>query len=74
MPISSPFLLPGVVLIGVGSWEIKILSLVILMVMDVLILFTSARVYEALLLYNGNKIKFKDLKKFLKEARGGKTA
>ena len=74
VPISSPFLLPGVVLIGVGSWEIKILSLVILMVMDVLILFTSARVYEALLLYNGNKIKFKDLKKFLKEARGGKTA
>ena len=74
VPISSPFLLPGVVLIGVGSWEIKLLSLVILMVMDVLILFTSARVYEALLLYNGNKIKFKDLKKFLKEARGGKTA
>lgn len=74
VPISSPFLLPGVVLIGVGSWEIKILSLVILIVMDVLILFTSARVYEALLLYNGNKIKFKDLKKFLKEARGGKTA
>ena len=29
---------------------------------------------HALLLYNGNKIKFKDLKKFLKEARGGKTA
>ncbi|MBR5666348.1 MAG: ABC transporter permease [Lachnospiraceae bacterium] len=74
IPISSPFLLPGVVLIGEGAWWIKLLSLAILFVMDVIILFTSARVYEALLLYNGNKIKLKDLKKFLKEAKGGKAA
>lgn len=74
IPISSPFLLPGVVLIGAGAWWVKLLSLAILVVMDIVILFTSARVYEALLLYNGNKIKFKDLKKFLKEAKGGKAA
>ena len=73
VPISSPFLLPGVCLIGVGTWWLKLTSLAILIVVDLVILVTSARVYEILILYNGSKIKFKDLFRFLKQAKGGKT-
>ena len=73
VPISSPFLLPGVCLIGVGAWWLKLTSLAILIVVDLVILVTSARVYEILILYNGSKIKFKDLFRFLKQAKGGKT-
>lgn len=74
LPISSPFLLPGICLIGVGSWWIKLLSLAILFVMDVIIMFAAARIYEILILYNGATIKPKELIKFLKQAKGGKGA
>ena len=73
-PISSPFLLPGVCIIGAGALWIRLASLAILLLLDFVILFASARVYEILILYNGSKIKLKDLGKFLKQAKGGKTA
>lgn len=73
VPLSSPFLLPGVCLVGVGAWWLKLCSLALLLVLDVIILFASARIYEALILYNGSTIKPKQLIKFLKQAKGGKT-
>ncbi|MBR7000389.1 MAG: ABC transporter permease [Lachnospiraceae bacterium] len=74
LPISSPFLLPGVMLVGVGAWWMKLLSIAILLVLDIVILTASARVYELLILYNGSTLKPKDLIKFLRQAKGGKTA
>ena len=74
VPLSSPFLLPGICVIGAGALWIRLVSIAILIVLDIIILFVSARVYEILIMYNGNKIKLKDLGKFLKQAKGGKTA
>ena len=74
LPISSPFLLPGVVLVGVGSLWLKLASIAILLVLDIVILIASARVYEILILYNGSTVKPKELIKFLRQAKGGKTA
>lgn len=74
VPLSSPFLLPGVCIIGVGAWWMKLVSLGILLVLNILILVASARIYEMLIFYNGATIKPKELIKFLKSARGGKTA
>ena len=74
LPVSSPFLLPGVCLIGVGTWWLKLLSVAILFVMDLIIMLAAARIYELLILYNGATIKPKELVKFLKQARGGKAA
>ena len=73
LPVSSPFLLPGICLIGVGTWWVKALSVAILFVMDIVIMFAAARIYELLILYNGATIKPKELVKFIKQAKGGKT-
>ncbi len=74
VPLSSPFFLPGICLVGVGSIWIKLAAVAILLVLDVIVLIASARVYEMLILYNGTKLKFKDIFKFLKQAKGGKAA
>ena len=74
VPLSTPFFLPGICLVGVGSLWIQLLAVAILAVLDLVVLVASARVYEILILYNGNKLKFKDIFKFLKQAKGGKAA
>lgn len=74
VPLSTPFFLPGICLVGVGSLWIQLLAVAILAVLDLVVLVASARVYEMLILYNGNKLKFKDIFKFLKQAKGGKAA
>ena len=74
VPLSSPFFLPGICLVGVGSIWLKLAAVAILLVLDVVVLVASARVYEMLILYNGTKLKFKDIFKFLKQAKGGKAA
>ncbi len=73
IPVSAPFLLPGVCIVGAGALWLRLVSLGILILLDLIVLFVSARIYEILIMYNGNKIKLKDLGKFLKQAKGGRT-
>lgn len=65
-PISSPFLLPGTVLIGKASLLIIGVAIVLQIVFIILLFKFVAKVYETLILHNGNTIKLKELIKISK--------
>lgn len=60
-PLSSPFALPSALLLGTMDIVQVILAVVILAVFVVLIAMLVAKVYEAIILHNGNRIKFGDM-------------
>lgn len=62
-PLSSPFILPGAILIGKAQSLIIIVSIVLLLVLIVLLFAFVSRVYETLIVHNGNKIGIKQLLK-----------
>jgi ABC-2 type transport system permease protein len=65
-PLSSPFLLPGAILIGRASF-LMAAGAIALQVLFIILLFRFvSKVYETLILHNGNKIKLKDLIKLSK--------
>ena len=62
-PVSSPFALPSAVLLGtLRPWEIA-LSVCLLAVFVALIAVVVGKVYEAIILHNGNRIKLSDILK-----------
>lgn len=61
LPISSPFVVPICVLIGKLPMGIALTSLVILLIVTGFLFSFTAKVYEALIFYNGNAMKFKDI-------------
>lgn len=62
-PISSPFALPSAVLLGsFGTWQV-VAATGILAAFVVLIAIVVSKVYEAIILHNGNRIKFGDMLK-----------
>lgn len=62
-PISSPFALPSAVLLGnLGTWQVAA-AIGILAAFVVLIAIVVSKVYEAIILHNGNRIKFGDMLK-----------
>ena len=67
-PLSSPFLLPGAMFVGKVSIGMSILSIAILVVFVLLLFKFVAKVYETLILHNGNKIGLKELIKISKNA------
>jgi ABC-2 type transport system permease protein len=67
-PLSSAFVLPGAILIGKASIPL-VIGAIALQVIFILLLFQFvSKVYETLILHNGNKIKLKDLFKISKTA------
>ena len=62
-PVSSPFALPSALLLGTLSMLEVIIAILILAVFVVLIAIVVAKVYEAIILHNGNRIKFGDMLK-----------
>lgn len=65
-PLSSPFVLPGAILVGKASMPI-IAAAIVLQILFIMLLFRFvAKVYETLILHNGNKIKLKELFKLSK--------
>ena len=60
-PISSAFLLPAALLIGKANVVIAMLSIVVLLLSIVLMFLFVAKVYEALILHNGSRIKMKEV-------------
>lgn len=60
-PLSSPFLMPGAILIGKAGVGMILGSFALLLVLIALLFLFVARVYEALIVYNGNRIGLKQL-------------
>ena len=60
-PVSSPFALPSALLLGTMDMAQCIIAVLILAVFVVLIAMVVAKVYEMIILHNGNLIKFKDI-------------
>lgn len=60
-PVSAPFSLPSGILLGtLSAWQ-STLAVLILAVFTVLIAIVVGKVYEAIILHNGNRIKFSDM-------------
>lgn len=60
-PLSSPFALPSALLLGTMDIVQVIIAVLILAVFVVLVAVLVAKVYEAIILHNGNRIKFGDM-------------
>lgn len=67
-PLSSPYVLPGMILIGEVTWPIFSIALALLIIFIALLFRFTANVYETLILYNGNRIKIKELFKMSRSA------
>ncbi len=65
-PLSSPFLLPGAMFVGKVSIGLSILSILLLVIFVILLFKFVAKVYETLILHNGNRIGLKELIKISK--------
>ncbi|MDD3174010.1 MAG: ABC transporter permease [Herbinix sp.] len=65
-PLSSPFILPGAILVGKVSIPLVAASLALLLIFIVLLFKFVAKIFETLILHNGNKIKIKELIKLSK--------
>lgn len=60
-PLSSPFILPGAILIGKATLPLMGIAIVLELVFILLLFRFVAKVYETLILHNGNTIKMKEL-------------
>lgn len=65
-PLSSLFILPGAILIGKASLPLAAAAIVLQVIFIILLFRFVAKVYETLILHNGNKIKIKELLKLSK--------
>lgn len=61
LPISSPFALPSAVLLNQMSVVEAIISVLILLASVIIMLMVVAKVYEAIILHNGNRLKLSDM-------------
>lgn len=62
-PLSSPFLMPGAIIIGKAPAWIIAVSVLLLAALVALLFWFVSRVYEALIVHNGNRIGIKQLMK-----------
>lgn len=60
-PLSSPFYLPGAIIMGKVSLPMMLGSIAILVVTIVVVLLFTAKLYSTIILHTGNRLKFKDL-------------
>ena len=65
-PLSSPFILPGALLIGKASLPLVAAAIALQVIFIVLLFRFVAKVYETLILHSGNKIKVSELFKLSK--------
>ncbi len=65
-PLSSPFILPGAILVGKASLPIIAIAIVLQLLFIFLLFKFVAKVFETLILHNGSTIKLKELLKLSK--------
>jgi ABC-2 type transport system permease protein len=70
LPISSVFVTPIFILLGKISVVWGLVSLFVQIISLAGLALFTAKVYEALILHNGNRLKLKDLISITKEAKG----
>lgn len=70
-PLSSPFILPGAILLGKASVPLIAGAIILQIVFIFVLLRFVAKVYETLILHNGNKIKVTELIKISKSLSKG---
>lgn len=64
-PLSSPFILPARILTGESSVVTIVFGVLLLSVLVVASILFVAKIYELVILYNGNKFGYKELKRML---------
>ncbi len=62
-PVSSPFALPSAIMLGTLDTAQSIIAVAVLAAAVVLVAVIVSKVYEAIILHNGNRIKFGDILK-----------
>ena len=72
-PLSSPFILPGAVLLGKSPIFITVISVILLIISIILLFNFTAKIYEMLILHTGNRIKIKELLKMAKNSKEGQV-
>lgn len=60
-PVSSPFWVPGSMILGNMGWPLIIGSFIGMLIVIILLAILTANVYEAMVFYNGKALKFKDI-------------
>lgn len=60
-PLSSPFALPSAILLGTFNTVQSVIAVLVLAVCTVLVAILVSKVYEAIILHNGNRIKISDM-------------
>lgn len=71
IPISAPFIVPALLLMGRCSTLIAVIGLVLLVVLTAGLYLFTANVYESMIFYNGKVLKFKDILQIAKTRRKG---
>ena len=61
LPIAAPFVVPAYLLLGKVTLPMALISILLLVICTVLLFAFTARVYEALIFYNGKAMKLKDI-------------
>lgn len=70
-PLTAAFITPSFIIFGKISTIVVILSLFAMIITDVIMVIFVSRVYEGILYYNGDTLKFKDIIRFSKNKRRG---
>ena len=68
-PLSSSFLLPAALLVGKAELWITLVAIVVLLLSIVLMFGFVAKVYEGLILHNGNRLKMKEVFDMAKDSK-----
>lgn len=72
LPISAPFLIPANLLLGKINLIAAIIGTAILAICTVVMFIFTSKVYESMIFYNGNVLKFKDILQIAKNRNGVK--
>ena len=72
-PLSTPFILPGAVLLGKVNALVIIGAIVLQIILVILLFLFVAKVYKTLILHNGNRIKLVELIKLSKTVTKGEV-
>lgn len=73
-PMSSPFILPGALLIGKANLLLVAIATVLQIAAILLLFKLVAKIFETLILHNGNTIKLKEVIKMFKTLKGGEVS
>ena len=70
-PLSAPYILPGAILAGKAGIGLIIGAMALELVAVILLFLFVARVYEVLILHNGERVHLKEMFKIFKTSKGG---